>query len=217
MEKTTHSVMEDFFALLCAGLFVSFGIFLFQSQNLMIGGAAGIALLGTYVLPIDFGVLFFVINLPFYLLAWKKISHRFTLNTFISVTTVSLLTGKIQDFISISQINPLFAAVLGGFMIGVGMLIMFRHASSLGGLGILAYYLQQHYNLRAGTFQLVVDSVILSLSLFFIQWQLMLISILAAFCLNMVISLNHRPERYLLSKQKLQQKQQQVVTPPSNS
>ena len=28
------------------------------------------------------------------------------------------------------------------------------------------------------------------------EWPLVLISILAAFCLNMVISLNHRPERY---------------------
>jgi len=134
--------------------------------------------------------------LPFYTLAWTQISKRFTINTFISVTTVSVLTEQIPAFVDISHVNPIFAAVFGGILIGVGMLMMFRHSSSLGGVGIMAFFLQQRFNIRAGTFQLAVDSTILLCALFFIAWHLVLISILAAFCLNMVISLNHRPERY---------------------
>ena len=196
MHNTTHSVIEDIFALVSAGLFVAFGVFLFQSQDLMVGGAAGLALLGTYAVDMDFGLLFFLINLPFYTLAWTQISKRFTFNTFISVTTVSILTEQIPAFVDISHINPFFAAIFGGILIGVGMLIMFRHSSSLGGVGILAFYLQSKFNIRAGSFQLAVDSTILLTALFFIEWHLVLISILAAICLNMVISLNHRPERY---------------------
>ncbi|MEC9062704.1 MAG: YitT family protein, partial [Pseudomonadota bacterium] len=41
MQKTKHSVIEDVFALISAGLFVAFGVYLFQSQDLMVGGAAG--------------------------------------------------------------------------------------------------------------------------------------------------------------------------------
>lgn len=198
MPKANHSVIEDIFALMSAGLFIAFGIFLFQSQDLMIGGAAGLALLTSHAIDVDFGTLFFVVNLPFYILAWKQISKRFTINTFISVTTVSVLSEQIHYFVDISHINPIFAAIFGGTLIGVGMLIMFRHASSLGGLGILAFYLQARHGIRAGTFQLVADTSILSLSFLFIDWHLVLISMLAAFCLNMVISLNHRPERYAL-------------------
>ena len=215
MHKTNHSVIEDAFALISAGLFVAFGVFLFQSQDLMIGGAAGIALLGTYALNLDFGLLFFLINVPFYALAWTQISKRFTINTFISVTTVSILTEQIPLFVDISHMNPIFTAVFGGILIGVGMLIMFRHSSSLGGLGIMAYYLQNRFNIRAGTFQLVVDCVVLLCGLFFISWHLVLISILAAFCLNMVISLNHRPERYLPMKAaKSPSAQKKLSTPP---
>ncbi|GEA10236.1 hypothetical protein [Alteromonas sp. KUL49] len=58
MQNAKHSVVEDIFALVSAGLFVAFGVFLFQSQDLMVGGAAGLALLGTYALPLDFGLLF---------------------------------------------------------------------------------------------------------------------------------------------------------------
>lgn len=199
MQKHKHSVVEDIFALVSAGLFVAFGVYLFQSQNLMVGGAAGLALLGTHVLSINFGVLFFLINLPFYALAWTQISKRFTLNTFISVTTVSVLTNLIPRFVDVSHANPIFTAIFGGLLIGVGMLIMFRHSSSLGGLGILAFYLQQKFALRAGTFQLMVDTVILLSSLLILDWKLVLISVLAAFFLNMVLSLNHRPERYSLA------------------
>lgn len=220
MQKTTHSVIEDIFALVSAGLFVAFGVFLFQSQDLMVGGAAGLALLATHAIDLDFGVLFFLINVPFYALAWTQISKRFTLNTFISVTTVSVLTEQIPAFVDISHVNPFFAAVFGGILIGVGMLIMFRHSSSLGGVGILAFYLQNKYNLRAGTFQLAVDSSILISALYFIDWYLVLISILAALCLNMVISLNHRPERYFPVVGDKSEKQEPTIDPdlhPQNS
>lgn len=210
MKNASHSVFEDVFALLCAGLFVAFGIFLFQSQELMVGGAAGLALLATYVTPFEFGLLFFLINLPFYYLAWRHISKRFMLNTFISVTTVSLFSEWVPHFVDISRVDPFFAAVFGGILIGVGMLIMFRHSSSLGGLGILAYYLQSRFDIRAGSFQLVADTCILSLSFMFIDAHLVLISILAAFCLNMVISLNHRPERYTLPAVKKSQADDEV-------
>ncbi len=198
MQKPKHSVVEDLFALVSAGLFVAFGLYLFQSQDLMVGGAAGLALIGTYALPVNFGLLFFLINVPFYALAWTHISKRFTINTFISVTTVSVLTDVIPQFVEIDSANPIFTAVFGGILLGVGMLIMFRHSSSMGGLGILAFYLQQRFSIRAGTFQLSVDTVILLLSLFVLDWKLVLMSVLAAFCLNMVLSLNHRPERYIL-------------------
>ncbi len=196
MPIAKHSVLEDIFALICAGLFVAFGVHLFQSQDLMVGGAAGLALLGTHALPVNFGTLFFMINLPFYALAWTQISKRFTFNTFVSVTTVSVLTEQVHKVVDISHINPFFAAVFGGILIGMGMLIMFRHSSSLGGVGILAFYLQGRFNIRAGYFQLTVDSIILLSALWFIAWPLVTISILAALCLNTVISLNHRPERY---------------------
>lgn len=198
MQKASHSIIEDVFALISAGLFVAFGIYLFQSQDLMIGGAAGIALLGSYAFSLDFSLLFFIINLPFYLLAWTQLGKRFTVNTFISVATISVLSKFIPTVVNIEQANPLFAAIFGGILIGVGMLIMFRHSSSLGGLGVLAFFLQQKYHIRAGFLLLSLDAIILLSSLTLLSPPLVLLSVLAAFCLNMVLSLNHRPERYTL-------------------
>ena len=57
---------------------------------------------------------------------------RFTLNTFVSVSIVSMLSDQIHRFIAIEAVHPAFAAIVGGFLVGMGILIMFRHVSSLG-------------------------------------------------------------------------------------
>jgi uncharacterized membrane-anchored protein YitT (DUF2179 family) len=80
--------------------------------------------------------------------------------------------------------------------IGMGMLIMFRHKSSLGGLGILAFYLQGRRGIRAGTFQLAVDSIIVLISLFVLSPNLMLLSLLGMTTMNIILAVNHKPGRY---------------------
>ncbi len=196
MNFPTHRFYEDVLALVCAGLLVSFGVALFGTHNLITGGTAGIAIIGTHLIELNFGVLFFLVNLPFYFIAWTQLSKRFTVNTFISVTVVSVMSEQMPHLINIQSIDPLFAAFTGGMLIGVGLLIMFRHKSSLGGLGILALYLQNKFNIRAGNFGLLVDSTILGSSIFIFSFELVLLSVIGAITMNLLIAVNHRPGRY---------------------
>jgi uncharacterized membrane-anchored protein YitT (DUF2179 family) len=192
----THRFYEDVLALFCAGVLVSFGVVLFGTHNLVTGGTAGIAIIGTNIFDMSFGLLFFLVNIPFYFIAWTKLSKRFTINTFISVTIVSVMTEQIEQLISIEKINPVFASIVGGMLIGVGLLIMFRHKSSLGGLGILALYLQDKFNIRAGNFGLLVDFVILTSSIFIFSIDVVILSVIGAITLNLLIAVNHKPGRY---------------------
>lgn len=198
-EVTSHSHFEDLFALISGTSFVALGVFLFNQLGLLTGGTAGIALLLTHLSSLSFGQIFFLINLPFYYLAFRQMGWRFCLNTFISVATVSLMVDYAGLFIEVTRLEPLVAAVIGGFLMGMGMLILFRHRSSLGGLGILALFLQSKHGIRAGKFQLAVDCMILLCSFFIVSWQLLAFSILGAIALNMVITLNHKPGRYQIT------------------
>lgn len=200
MQFPTHRFYEDLLALICACTMLSMGIVLFNTHELLTGGTAGIAIIGARLTPLNFGTVFFIVNLPFYYLAWTQLSKRFTVNTFISVTLVSLMTETMGDVLTISYIHPMFAAATGGILIGVGILIMFRHKSSLGGLGILALYLQSKHNIRAGNFGLLVDGLILTGSIFIFSFELILLSIIGAITLNILIAVNHRPERYTVNR-----------------
>lgn len=196
MTNKSHKLHEDILAIFCACVLVSLGVVLFNSHGLLAGGTAGVALIASNLLPVSFGLLFFLVNLPFYYLAWKQLGKRFTLNTFISVSLISLFTENMHRVIQIQDVHPVFAAIGGGMLIGVGLLIMFRHKSSLGGLGILAFYLQNRFNLRAGTFQMIVDCSILGLSAVLFPLEIVVLSVIGAITLNILLVVNHKPDRY---------------------
>lgn len=192
-----HRWYEDIFAILIGTMLVSLGIAFYAEAQLTTGSTAGLALLLQYVTGIPFGWLFFAINLPFYALALLRMGWPFAFKTMASVALVSLFTGQVPGWIGIERIDPLFAALVGGGLMGLGILSLFRHKASVGGINILALYLQDNFNIRAGYFQLGVDAVILVAAFFILPFDRVLYSVAGALVLNMIIALNHRPGRYV--------------------
>jgi len=84
-------------------------------------------------------------------------------------------------------------------MMGSGILILFRHRSSLGGVGILALYLQERFGLSAGRFQMAVDVAIVGIGFFLVPLPVLACSIIGVLALNQVIALNHKPGRYQIT------------------
>ena len=196
-EALPHRPYEDVLALLTGTMLVALGLVLYTHAGLITGSSAGLALLIQYVSGYGFGTVFFVINLPFYYLAVKRMGWPFTLRTFAAVALISVLSRLTPDWISIAEINPLYAAVAGGGLMGMGLLVLFRHRAGLGGFNILALYLQDNFGIRAGYFQLGVDLVILVVSLFYLDWTNVALSVAGAAVLNLIIAINHRPGRYV--------------------
>jgi uncharacterized membrane-anchored protein YitT (DUF2179 family) len=192
-----HRLYEDVLAMLTGTLLTSLGITLYSKAMLATGGVTGLALLLQYATKFSFGTIFFVINLPFYLLAIRRMGWPFTIRTFIAVALVSVFARLTPLWIDVSALQPVYAAVMGGALMGLGMLILFRHRTGLGGMNILALYLQDKRLVRAGYFQLAVDILILITALFVLDYKQVLLSMLGAVVLNLVIAINHRPGRYL--------------------
>ena len=192
-----HSITEDILAILIGTLFVSFGIALFKLAGLLTGSTAGLAFLIHYLSGLPFGALFFVINLPFYYFAFRRMGWRFTAKSFCAVALVSVFSELHGRFITIGQIEPFYAALFGGCLMGVGFIVLFRHQTSLGGVNILALYLQDRHGIRAGKLQMIVDVAILLASYFVVSPLALAASIIGAIALNLVIWMNHRHDRYV--------------------
>ncbi|WP_421579315.1 YitT family protein [Shinella sp. M31] len=192
-----HSAYEDLIAIVIGTLFVALGVVIYTKAVLLAGSTAGLALLLHYASGISFWWLFFAVNLPFYILAVKKLGWAFTLRTFAAVTLVSIFSRLTSELISFSHLDPLYAAVMGGALSGTGLLILFRHGTGLGGINVLAIYLQDRFGLRAGYFQMAVDLAILAAACFVIPFDRLALSVLGAVVVNMTLAINHRPGRYL--------------------
>ena len=78
-----------------------------------------------------------------------------------------------------------------------GLLMLFRHKASLGGVNILALFLQERFGLRAGAVQMGIDAIIVLGAIFVVTPDKVALSVLGAVMLNLVLALNHRSDRYV--------------------
>ena len=191
-----HSLFEDIQALVSGTLLFAFAIVLFRQAGLLTGGTAGLAFLGHYASDISFGLLYFLINIPFYIFGLLALGTAFTLKTFAAVALLSLYSEALQRWIHIESIDPVFAAIIGGLLAGAGLLMLVRHRASLGGLGVMAIYLQKKRGWSAGTLQMIADGFIVCGALAIVDPLRVGLSVLGALVLNMVLAINHRPGRY---------------------
>ncbi|MDQ0799664.1 YitT family protein [Arthrobacter sp. SLBN-112] len=191
-----HSVVEDVLGILTGTFAASLGLFLLKSSGAVTGGTAGLALLLSYTVPLPFGVIFFAVNLPFFALAvWKK-GWEFALRTGAAIALVSVLAGVHPAAFGSLHLDPVYGVAGGNLLAGVGLLILFRHKSSLGGFNILALLLQEKLKWRAGYVQMVLDVAIVLASLVLVPPLMVVLSAAGATLLNLVLALNHRPGRY---------------------
>lgn len=192
-----HSLFDDAQAILTATLLIALGLVLFKKAGLLAGGTVGIAFLIHYATQWNFGVVLFVVNLPFYLLAWREMGRVFTAKTFSAVAMLAIFSELVPQLVTVSAIEPAFAAVMGGFLIGVGLLILFRHRASLGGLGVVSLWLQKTRGWPAGRVQMGFDVSIVLAAFAVVSPWLVAVSVLGAVALNFIIAVNHKPGRYL--------------------
>jgi uncharacterized membrane-anchored protein YitT (DUF2179 family) len=192
-----HRPYEDLQALVTGTLFVALGVVMFNQAGLLTGGTVGVALLAHYASGLDFAPAYFLVNLPFYVLAWMRMGAAFTVKTFAAVALLSLLAHLLPVGLAFQHLAPVLAAILGGLLCGTGMLILFRHRASLGGFNVLVLYLQERFGWRAGKVQMALDSLIVLGGLVVADVPRVALSVLGAVVLNLTLAINHRPGRYL--------------------
>jgi uncharacterized membrane-anchored protein YitT (DUF2179 family) len=190
-------LQDDVQGLVTGTLFVALGIFLMKCAGLVPGGIVGLALLVHYGTGIDLGAILFLVNLPFYLLAWTRMGRAFTFRTAIAVSLLSLLSWWLPQAVTLKEIDGALAAVMGGLLCGAGILIIFRHGASLGGLNILVLRLQDRFGWPAGKTQMAIDALIVLGGAWYVgDARKLALSILAVVALNLALVYNHRPGRY---------------------
>lgn len=192
----THSRVDDLQAYFTAVLLISLALSLLQGARLLTGGTPGLAFLLSYATGWPLGGTLFLVNAPFYLLAWRVLGPRFTLKTLAAVTALSVGVEGVQRGLDVETIHPLLAALAAGTLTGVGLLVLFRHRASLGGINVLALALNRARGWRVGVVQMVVDLAIVCLAFAVVEPQRVGYSILGSLTVNAVLLWNHRPGRY---------------------
>lgn len=194
-----YSLFEDAQGLIAASIQAALGIHMLRAAGLITGGTAGLALLIAYATGWGFGLAFFAVNLPFYAFAYARKGLAFTVKSFVSVSAVSFMAEAMAPYVPLTGIHPAAAAVLFGVTTGVGLLGLFRHTASLGGVSIVALIVQDRWGIRAGWVLLAWDGALFLAAFAFLQAQAVIWSMLGAAILNFIVAMNHRRDWYVVN------------------
>ncbi len=192
-----HTPLEDALALITGTLLVALSVQFLRASGLITGQIAGLSLVISYLGGWSFGLVFFILNLPFYGFAIARMGWRFTIKTFIAVALLSGFSELMGQLLTLNIAHPALAALMAGVTAGTGLLVLFRHGATLGGVGIMALYLQDKIGIRAGMVQLGFDLVVFLIALTKFPLSIVLWSLAGSLLLNVMITLNHRRDRYI--------------------
>ncbi|MDD2967298.1 MAG: YitT family protein [Desulfovibrionaceae bacterium] len=175
-------------------LLLTIGAFLFalgvnaviQPHGMLSGGLMGIALLISYAvggLPVLLWYL--LLCLPVYVAAWFVIGRRFLAYT-IYGTLMTTLFGSLIHF-TIPLSSELYAAIVGGAILGTGSGIMLRSLGSSGGTDIIAVALKERWNIPVGQFNFFVNMLIFLAGGTFMSLDAVIVSIIMMFISSSVL------------------------------
>ncbi|MCY9183440.1 YitT family protein [Bacillus halotolerans] len=170
--------MKRMFLILTACLITSAGVLTLRHSHVLTGGTAGLSLSLTYVFHSSFAIIFFLINIPFYVFSFIRMGASFTLSTLFAVTALTLFTSA-DHWLPPVSFSPFAGAICGGALIGFGLSLMFYHQASLGGANILALFMQKRYGWNPGTVNFAFDFAVVLAGIFSVGVQKGLCSILS--------------------------------------
>ncbi|MCW5198602.1 YitT family protein [Desulfobulbus sp. F3] len=125
------------------------------------GGVTGIALILHKIFPnINVGLIYMLLNLPLFALAWMVVGRRFFIFSIIGTTTLTCAL----IFVNVVQFNlqdKILNALLAGLILGTGAGLCLRTAGSQGGMDILSVMLLKRFSINIGTTILTVNTIVL--------------------------------------------------------
>ncbi|MBQ4040105.1 MAG: YitT family protein [Oscillospiraceae bacterium] len=128
------------------------------------GGVGGIAMIINKFTDFPIGTLIIILNIPLFIIAWKRLGFRFMLSSLLGMVLSSVCIDVLAVFPHVITREPLLTCVFGGVIIGGGLGLIYRAGATTGGSDIVAKLIRVRYPfLNFGTAMLILDIIIISL------------------------------------------------------
>ena len=174
-------------------------------KEFLAGGVTGLSLLLHYVLPsLPVGVIYFMLNIPLFIIGWMFVGRRFFWYSIAGVVIFSAILFLPYPLIPISDM--ILAALTAGIVTGVGSGVILRSLGSAGGLDILSGVLFKKFSIRPGTFVLGFNALLMTVAAFRIPLEMIIYTLIfmyvTSYSVNMIITgLSQRKAIMIISPQ----------------
>lgn len=160
---------RDYLLIIVGLLLYAFGFTAFVlPEKVVIGGLAGVGSLVYFICGIPVAITSYGLNLILLAIAYRVVGKQFVIRTIFGATFLNLFIFLLQPLFP----EPLIAQqtfmniLIGGFLCGVGVGLVFIHNGSTGGTDIVAAMVSKHSNVSIGRMMIYCDFGIISSSFF---------------------------------------------------
>lgn len=200
MEKKSNQILKIALRILCIliGTFVmgcAYNLF-YAPNNIVLSGFGGLAMLiadwlSNVGIVINMNIIYFALNIIFYIFAAKLLGKSFAFYTLIGIASYAAFLRTNTFVTSIAVPNDLLLCCLyGGVLIGVGIGVVVRAGGSTGG-GDLIGCIANHYSrkLTVGNVSMAINLMVIVLSVFTYGLELALYAIIAIYISGIITDL----------------------------
>jgi len=146
----------------------------------------GIGLMLEHLLKIPFSVWIVILNIPFFLIGYKKLGARMIMFSAYSVIVLSLVNPYFEEMDAVTE-EPFLSTIFGGIIIGIGVGLVIRNGGSLDGTEILAITLDRKLPFSVGQIVMFFNIFILGAAGFVFSWNSAMYSLVAYFICSRMI------------------------------
>ena len=205
--------VQDYLMILFGTLLYGFGFNAFiLSNEIVTGGVSGICALIFFasngLIPVS--VSYFVINVALLVVALKILGLKFLIKTIFGVFSLSASLSLFEWLLKGQPIlhdQPFMAIIIGAFMCGAGLGLVFSANGSTGGTDIIGAVINKYKNISIGRILLFCDFFIISSSFFLFHNVDKIVfgfveMVISNYVLDMVLNGNRQSVQFLIFSQK---------------
>lgn len=179
-----------FLIAIVGSLIVAFAFnFFLVPYEILSGGISGIAILIGLITPFDIGLMNFLLNLPLIILGYYKLGKTITVNTLISVVSLSFFL-YILPVVPVTD-NILLSTIFGGIISGLGVGLILKFSGTSGGLDIIAIIVSRASNFSVGLLLTGMNGIVVLISGAAFDWNIALYTLLSIYLSGLMIDKIH--------------------------
>lgn len=135
----------------------------YMPNNLTCGGLTGVAQILHFLFPVlPIGTLLIVMNVPLYIIGFRRFGFRFLVKSLYAMALSSVLVDVVASHYSFYPMDELLACLYGGVLLGVGCGLINSMESNTGGTELLSWILKRRLpQLSLGNVMLGLDLTVI--------------------------------------------------------
>ena len=189
----TGFAWRAYLQVILGSILAAFGYAAFQVPHaIAAGGITGLVIVAKPWLPISVGLAVWLMNVPMLALGFRYLGRwTFLVRTVLAVTSFSCSSDALLRWLPTHAErwpltdNVLLAAVYAGVLGGLGLGLVFRAGSSLGGTGVIGRILQARLGVPLSSIYLCTDGAIIALAGLVLGWESALVALVTLFLSGM--------------------------------